>query len=550
MPALFCLRSFFCRANEASKQQPGAGQQQQQEGTMPEHLAAADAAHGLVGLASAAAAAAAAAAGVAPSDVAAADAAQVQHVVAMQPAALEQPVPCSSAVLIKSEAAAEAPAELCCEEQETAVTPPAAYSAAAALQARDSDSPETVSLGGHSVSAALLAVHSALQQQQQLEAQQMQLLKPDPSIEAASGATPAAAAAKDGSRGCSPSLQLKLPQADAAAGHAEDCIDSATAAAAEAMHLLSGIAAMQQHQQHQEQQPDAPHQDLKQAAAEAAAAVSSNLAAVPPPAAAAAAAAAVQPAAGSKRKHEATAGPGQESGSCRAAAASSPLPAQLAEALSAAANLTLQRQASLPAAQQPTAYMGVAAAGYDQQQQQQLVQQLLQLQQQQQPAAAWDMQQYSTQVTALQALQMQLGAAGLGASPAGFAALQQQMQLQHMHPHGPTSLSSSAAAAAAAGGVGAAAAAAAGGGGGCQQPAAKRQRLSGAQMAELVASVKHHVQVNPERYTHCVIKDMKEKYPDLELNMGQVRIVFRDIDFHLVRVWGWCEGQGLSNLML
>lgn len=53
-------------------------------------------------------------------------------------------------------------------------------------------------------------------------------------------------------------------------------------------------------------------------------------------------------------------------------------------------------------------------------------------------------------------------------------------------------------------------------------PAAKRQRLSGVQMAELVASVRHHVQVNPERYTHCVIKDMKEKYPDLELNMGQV----------------------------
>jgi hypothetical protein len=163
--------------------------------------------------------------------------------------------------------------------------------------------------------------------------------------------------------------------------------------------------------------------------------------------------------------------------------------------------------------------MGVVAAGYDQQQQQQLVQQLLQLQQQQQPA--WDMQQYSTQVTHLQALQMQLGAAGLGASPAGFAALQQQLQLQQMHPHGHSSLGSAAAAAAAAGGAGAAAAAA-GGGGGCQQPAAKRQRLSGAQMAELVASVKHHVQVNPERYTHCVIKDMKEKYPDLELNMGQV----------------------------
>jgi hypothetical protein len=183
------------------------------------------------------------------------------------------------------------------------------------------------------------------------------------------------------------------------------------------------------------------------------------------------------------------------------------------------------------------------------------VQQVPQLQQQQQPAAAWDMQQYSTHVTALQALQMQLGAAGLGASPAGFAAPQQQMQLQHIHPHGPTSLSSSAAAAAAAGGLGAAAAAAAaaaagGGGGECQQPAAKRQRLRGGLMAEVAASVKHHVQVNGERYAHCVIKDMKQKYPNLELTMAQVRIVFRDIDFHLVRVWGWCEGQGLSNLML
>ncbi|WIA40087.1 hypothetical protein OEZ86_013499 [Tetradesmus obliquus] len=35
---------------------------------------------------------------------------------------------------------------------------------------------------------------------------------------------------------------------------------------------------------------------------------------------------------------------------------------------------------------------------------------------------------------------------------------------------------------------------------------------------------------NPERYTHCVIRDMKEKYPDLELNMGQIRkIKFRTL---------------------
>jgi hypothetical protein len=82
------------------------------------------------------------------------------------------------------------------------------------------------------------------------------------------------------------------------------------------------------------------------------------------------------------------------------------------------------------------------------------------------------MQQYSTHVTALQALQMQLGAAGLGASPAGFAAPQQQMQLQHIHPHGPTSLSSSAAAAAGGLGAAAAAAAAAAGGGGAAAAAA------------------------------------------------------------------------------
>jgi hypothetical protein len=68
-----------------------------------------------------------------------------------------------------------------------------------------------------------------------------------------------------------------------------------------------------------------------------------------------------------------------------------------------------------------------------------------------------------------------------------------------------------------------AAAAAAAGGVAAAGPPAKRQRLSGVQMSELIASVKHHVLVNPERYTHCVIKDMKEKYPELELNMGQVR---------------------------
>ncbi|WIA19809.1 hypothetical protein OEZ85_005718 [Tetradesmus obliquus] len=39
-----------------------------------------------------------------------------------------------------------------------------------------------------------------------------------------------------------------------------------------------------------------------------------------------------------------------------------------------------------------------------------------------------------------------------------------------------------------------------------------------------------HGLANPERYTHCVIRDMKEKYPDLELNMGQIRkIKFRTL---------------------
>lgn len=53
-------------------------------------------------------------------------------------------------------------------------------------------------------------------------------------------------------------------------------------------------------------------------------------------------------------------------------------------------------------------------------------------------------------------------------------------------------------------------------------PTAKRQRLSSEQMADLVASVQHHVQANPDRYTTLVIADMAAKYPGLELNMGQV----------------------------
>ena len=69
-------------------------------------------------------------------------------------------------------------------------------------------------------------------------------------------------------------------------------------------------------------------------------------------------------------------------------------------------------------------------------------------------------------------------------------------------------------------------------------------------MVMVAESVKHHVQVYGERYAQHVMCDMKKKCPNLELTMTQVRIVFRDIDFHLVRVWGWCEGQGLSNLML
>jgi hypothetical protein len=155
----------------------------------------------------------------------------------------------------------------------------------------------------------------------------------------------------------------------------------------------------------------------------------------------------------------------------------------VAEALSAAADLTDSSMAAAAeqlALQQAGLDPSYMPAAYNQQQQQ-FMQQLLQLQQQQ----PWDLA-YSSHMGVLQ---------GQGSS------------------FGPTSGAGSSAQAAAAAAVPS-----------CQQPAAKRQRLSGAQMAELVARVKHHVQANPERYTHCVIKDMKEKYPDLELNMGQVRV--------------------------
>jgi hypothetical protein len=60
------------------------------------------------------------------------------------------------------------------------------------------------------------------------------------------------------------------------------------------------------------------------------------------------------------------------------------------------------------------------------------------------------------------------------------------------------------------------------GGGGGTMPASKRQRMTPEQMSALMDSVRHHIAVNPERYTQLVMRDMKEKYPELELNMGQV----------------------------
>jgi hypothetical protein len=63
-----------------------------------------------------------------------------------------------------------------------------------------------------------------------------------------------------------------------------------------------------------------------------------------------------------------------------------------------------------------------------------------------------------------------------------------------------------------------------GGGALCDTPNSnnKRQRLTSEQMTVLLESLHKHVATCPERYTQLVIKEMREKYPGLELNMGQV----------------------------
>jgi len=460
------LGDVACRANEANRLQHTQQPQQDIAGAL-EHQAAADAAHGLVGLASAAAAAAVAAA------AAAADTACT-----LQPIVATEPTGRSSSVGIEPE---EADTGI---QQTAATTSPAGAATAGdpvlKLQSEHSDSPETetVSLGTEPSCAALLGPGPTPQQQQQ---QGTQVQEQRSSGDAAAG-----------SLSNSPALVLKLPQlADGAVGSSpaagvEDVVDSATAAAAEAMHLLASISSSAK------QQPAAPtHHDMPAAAA----ADRASGAPVSAAGGVAAAAAPLGPFVGgsSKRKREAASGAVDCEVSTSGTATSSPLSGQVAEALSAAADLAgsaAATQHQLGLQQGADAAPGPMSASLDQQQ---LMQRLLQQQQLQSP---WDMAAYNSQLTPLdlqlqqrqQALQFQLGS-GL----AGSCGMLQ--------------------------GLSAAAAAAAGG----QQPAAKRQRLSGAQMAELIASVKHHVQANPERYTHCVIKDMKDKYPDLELNMGQVR---------------------------
>lgn len=56
-----------------------------------------------------------------------------------------------------------------------------------------------------------------------------------------------------------------------------------------------------------------------------------------------------------------------------------------------------------------------------------------------------------------------------------------------------------------------------GGGGG------SKRRMTSEQMAALVESVRTHVKSCPDRYTQLVIGDMRDRWPGLELNMGQVR---------------------------
>jgi hypothetical protein len=87
-------------------------------------------------------------------------------------------------------------------------------------------------------------------------------------------------------------------------------------------------------------------------------------------------------------------------------------------------------------------------------------------------------------------------------------------------------------------------AAAGGGGGSGSLPVSKRQRMTPEQMAALMDSVRHHIAVNPERYTQLVMRDMKEKYPELELNMGQVRQCGRRVGTNQVPGG---DGGGLSG---
>lgn len=160
-------------------------------------------------------------------------------------------------------------------------------------------------------------------------------------------------------------------------------------------------------------------------------------------------------------------------------------------------------------------------------------------------------QQPQQLATASQELQWPSAAAMLQAAAAAQQPnLQQQLQQfqqQQQQQQAALARYNSATAAALPDAQVAAAAAAAG------APAAKRQRLNGVQMSELVASVRHHVQVNPERYTHCVIKDMKDKYPDLELNMGQVgtsdSCSLDFVDWHVIIALHCCSSRkGYSTI--
>jgi hypothetical protein len=239
-------------------------------------------------------------------------------------------------------------------------------------------------------------------------------------------------------------------------------------------------------------------------------------------AAAAAAAAAGVEAAGVKRKLEESATGVEQDAAALGNPQQQQQQLQLAEALATAAGCSLAASSGTAAAQQQQQQQLAwpaggstpfqAAANLPAMQlahiQQQLVQKLHQQQQKQQAVAA---------------------AAAGSAQPQPSASLAAALQLQHYNSAGSLAAAAAAASMPAAsalstGSMPVSSAAYAGAAAGGEKPA-KRQRLNGVQMAELVASVRHHVQANPERYTHCVIRDMKEKYPELELNMGQVGVL-------------------------